>query len=110
VVIDPVFGATAEAASGVLADGGRLVNLGGAGGDTAAFSSASLRSRSIEILGYTNNSLTAEQRRTAITEICRHASAGDLTVAHRVHPLSQVEEIWRRQASGEADGRLVLTP
>jgi NADPH:quinone reductase-like Zn-dependent oxidoreductase len=110
VVIDPVFGATAEAASRVLADGGRLVNLGSAGGDTAAFSSAGLRSRSIEILGYTNNSLTVEQRRTAITDICRHASAGNLTVAHQVHPLNEVVEVWRRQASGEADGRFVLTP
>lgn len=110
VVIDPVFGATAEAASRVLADGGRLVNLGGAGGDTAVFSSAGLRSRSIEILGYTNNSLTVEQRRTAINDICRHASNGNLAVTHEVHPLNKIETVWLRQASGQANGRFVLRP
>ncbi len=111
VVIDPVFGSTAAAASRVLAVGGRLVNLGGAGGDEAAFSSASLRSRSIEILGYTNNSLTVEQRRTAITEIAGHAASGQLAVAHEVHPLEHVAELWSGLASGGgAAVRLVLRP
>ena len=45
VVLDPVFGPAATAAGRVLAERGRLVNLGGAAGDTATFSSASLRSR-----------------------------------------------------------------
>ena len=40
--------------------GGRLVNLGGASGDTAVFSSAGLRSRSAAVLGYTNNALTPD--------------------------------------------------
>jgi NADPH:quinone reductase-like Zn-dependent oxidoreductase len=110
VVVDPVFGATAEAAARVLAEAGRLVNLGGAGGDTAVFSSAVLRSRSIEVLGYTNNSLTVEQRRTAVTAICGHASDGRLAVAHEVHPLDEVQEVWLRLASGDADRRFVLRP
>ncbi len=110
VVIDPVFGTTAAAASRVLGEGGRLVNLGASGGDQAAFSSAALRSRSIEILGYTNNALTVEQRRTAINEISRHAALGELGVAHEVCPLADVEGAWTRLASGEAATRLVLTP
>ena len=110
VVIDPVFGETAAAASQVLGEGGRLVNLGASGGDQAAFSSAALRSRSIEILGYTNNALTVEQRRTAINEISRHAALGELGVAHEVCPLDAVEGAWTRLASGEAATRLVLTP
>jgi NADPH:quinone reductase-like Zn-dependent oxidoreductase len=108
VVIDPVFGAAAGAALSVLADGGRLVNLGGAAGDSATFSSAALRSRSAEILGYSNNALTAEQRRTAITDISRHAVNGDLAVAHEVHPLADIEQIWSRQSSGRASVRFVL--
>ena len=35
VVLDPVFGTVATAASQVLGDDGRLVNLGGASGDEA---------------------------------------------------------------------------
>jgi NADPH:quinone reductase-like Zn-dependent oxidoreductase len=110
VVVDPVFGTAATAASRVLADGGRLVNLGGASGDVAEFSSAGLRSRSAEILGYTNNSLSREQRRAAVTAVAANAAAGRLAVAHEVVPLADVGAAWRRQASGDAGVRLVLTP
>jgi NADPH:quinone reductase-like Zn-dependent oxidoreductase len=110
VVIDPVFGVTTAAASQVLAEGGRLVNLGSAASDEATFSSAMLRSRSLEILGYTNNSLTLEQRRAAIANICSHAARGELAVAHEVRPLADIESIWRRQASGDAQIRFVLRP
>jgi NADPH:quinone reductase-like Zn-dependent oxidoreductase len=110
VVVDPVFGTAATAASRVLADGGRLVNLGGASGDVAEFSSAGLRSRSAEILGYTNNALSREQRRAAVTAVAENAGAGRLAVAHEVVPLADVGAAWRRQASGDAGVRLVLTP
>jgi NADPH:quinone reductase-like Zn-dependent oxidoreductase len=110
VVIDPVFGATAEAASQTLANGGRLVNLGGAASDAASFSSATLRGRSIDILGYTNNSLSVEQRRTAVAEISKHAAAGELAVAHDVRPLAQIEQVWDLQASGDTAARFVLKP
>ncbi len=110
VVIDPVFGTAATAASRVLAVRGRLVNLGGAGGDVAEFSSAGLRSKSASVLGYTNNHLTADQRREAITAVAGHAAAGRLAVAHEVLPLAQVAEAWRRQASGQAGVRSIMTP
>lgn len=110
VVVDPVFGPAATAASRVLADGGRLVNLGGSAGDTAEFSSAVLRSRSAAVLGYTNNALTGAQRATAITAIATHAAAGRMAVDHEVLPLAEVDSAWRRQAEGRAGVRLVLTP
>jgi NADPH:quinone reductase-like Zn-dependent oxidoreductase len=110
VVVDPVFGTAATAASRVLAAGGRLVNLGGASGDVAEFSSAVLRSRSAEILGYTNNALSGEQRRAAVTAVAEHAAAGRLAVAHELVPLADVAGAWRRQASGDTGVRLVLTP
>jgi NADPH:quinone reductase-like Zn-dependent oxidoreductase len=110
VVVDPVFGAAATAASRVLAEGGRLVNLGGASGDVAEFSSAVLRSRSAEVLGYTNNSLTGDQRRAALIAVAHHAAAGHLAVGHELIPLAEVTGAWRRQASGNPGVRLVLTP
>jgi NADPH:quinone reductase-like Zn-dependent oxidoreductase len=110
VVVDPVFGVAATAASRVLSEGGRLVNLGGASGDVAEFSSAVLRGRSASVLGYTNNALGPEQRREALTAVAEHAAAGRLEVAHEVVALADVAEAWRRQAAGEAGVRLVLTP
>jgi NADPH:quinone reductase-like Zn-dependent oxidoreductase len=110
VVIDPVFGIAATAASRVLAERGRLVNLGGSSGDVAEFSSAVLRSRTADILGYTNAALTPAERRAALAAVIEHAAAGRLAVAHEVLPLARVDEAWRRQAAGTAGARLVLTP
>jgi NADPH:quinone reductase-like Zn-dependent oxidoreductase len=110
VVVDPVFGAAATAASRVLAPRGRLVNLGGASGDVAEFSSAVLRSRTAEVLGYTNATLTAAQRRAALEAVFGHAAEGRLSVAAEQVPLSDVAAAWERQASGRATERLVLVP
>ncbi|WP_151084109.1 quinone oxidoreductase family protein [Nocardioides cynanchi] len=100
VVLDPVFGVSASAAAGTLAPGGRLVNLGGASGDAAVFSSAGLRSRSAAVLGYTNNALTPEQRTSAVTAVLEHAAAGRIRMAYDVVPLADVEAAWLRQAAG----------
>ncbi|WP_433158681.1 quinone oxidoreductase family protein [Kribbella sp. CA-247076] len=109
VVVDPVFGELASAAARLLAPGGRLVNLGGASGDEATFSSAILRSRSASILGYTNNAITSDQRRDALTAVLRHAAAGEITVAHETVPLPGITAAWARQSKGDTTGRLVLT-
>lgn len=109
VVIDPVFGVAATAAARLLAGGGRLVNLGGASGDEATFSSSVLRSRSATILGYTNNSLSPSQRADALTAVLRHAADGRIAVAHETVALPEVAAAWRRQSAGQTSGRLVLT-
>ncbi|WP_432875888.1 quinone oxidoreductase family protein [Kribbella sp. CA-245084] len=109
VVIDSVFGTAATAAARVLAPGGRLVNLGGSSGDEAVFSSAVLRGRTASVLGYTNNALTADQRREALTAVLHHAAFGAIAVAHETVTLDEVASAWKRQAAGETDGRLVLT-
>jgi NADPH:quinone reductase-like Zn-dependent oxidoreductase len=110
VVVDTIFGVAATAASRVLAPFGRLVNIGGLSGDSAEFSSAVLRSRTASVLGYTNALLTADQRRAALDAVFAHGAAGRIAVAHEVLPLAEVAAAWRRQASGRAGARLVLTP
>ncbi len=110
VVLDPVWGIAATAASRVLAPGGRLVNLGGASGDEAALQSSVLRSRSAAVLGYTNNALTPAQRREAVTAVFAQAAAGHIRMAYDVRPLAQVAAAWERQASGDAGARSVLLP
>jgi NADPH:quinone reductase-like Zn-dependent oxidoreductase len=109
VVIDPVFGTAATAASRVLAPGGRLVNLGGASGDTAEFSSSVLRSRNAAVLGYTNNALSRAQRAEALGILLGHARSGALAVDHDVLPLAAVADGWRATADGTGR-RIVLTP
>ena len=94
VVIDPVFGQPAAAALLALGFGGRLVNLGGSAGDVAEFSSAVLRGRSISVLGYTNNAITADQRADALTQVLRLAERRAVSVDHRVLPLADCGTAW----------------
>ena len=110
VVLDPVFGFAATAAMRVLALGGRLVNLGGAAGDEATFSSAGLRSRAASVLGYTNNALSAEQRAQAIGSVLTHAAAGRIRIRYAEHPLADVEDVWRAEMAGGSGVRSVLMP
>ena len=107
VVIDPVGGDACTAALGALADGGRLVHLGSSGGATASFSSATLRSGSHAILGYTNNSLTTSQRNDALRHVLELADEGRCHVGHEVVELADVAAGWLRTAAGH-DARVVV--
>ena len=108
LVLDPLWGAPAAAALRTLGPHGRLVNLGGSSGAAAVLDSATVRSRSLRVLGYTNNALRPEQRRDALTAVVRHAAGGALTVAHEVVPLDDVADAWRRAADGTAAVRCVV--
>lgn len=106
LVLDPLFGVPAAAALRTLRPGGRLVNLGGSAAETAPIDSSTLRSRSLRVLGYTNNELTPQQRRDAVTRVVELAVAGRLTVEHHRVPLADAATAWSRTS----DGRVVLTP
>ncbi|TDE39343.1 zinc-binding alcohol dehydrogenase family protein [Nonomuraea mesophila] len=108
LVLDPLFGLPAAAAARALRPGGRLVNLGGSASETSPLDSATLRSRSLRVLGYTNNELTRSQRASAIGLIAERVAEGRLSVAHEIVPLEHAPEAWQRQAAGEATGRIVL--
>lgn len=111
LVIDPVWGRPAEAAARCLGAGGRLVNIGDAAGPGARFTSATVRSRTAAILGYTNNALTQQQKARALGEILRHTAAGRCTVEHETLPLTQAADAWQRLSAGSAGGRkLILVP
>lgn len=108
LVIDPLCGVPATAAALCLAPGGRLVNLGSSAGTEATFTSALLRGGSQSILGYTNNSLTAEQRRAALGALLAHAASGGLTADHEPVPHADAAGGWQMQASGANDRRFVV--
>lgn len=108
VVVDPLGGVPATAAGLALADGGRLVTLGSSAGPRFEVDSASLRSRSAEVLGYTNVGLSPEQVRTSLGAVLAHAAAGHLRVDHEVVGLDDVGQAWARQADGRAGSRQVV--
>jgi len=96
LVLDPVWGAPAEAALRVLSPRGRLVNLGSSAAALASLGSATLRGGGLSVLGYTNNALSDEQRATALTEVFTHAAAGRLTADRETLPLARAAEGWSR--------------
>ena len=110
LVLDPLFGAPAAAAARTLRPGGRWVHLGSSASDTCPIDSATLRGKSLRLLGYTNNELTRELRATALSTVAELAARGELTVTHETAELDDATEAWSRQAAGQASGRLVLTP
>jgi NADPH:quinone reductase len=109
LVLDPLFGAPAAAALRALRPGGRLVNLGSSAGETAPIDSSTLRSRSLRILGYTNNALTRAERAAAVATVAAAVARGELAVAHERVPLADAAAAWERQTAGTATGRIVLT-
>jgi threonine dehydrogenase-like Zn-dependent dehydrogenase len=110
LVLDPLYGVPAAAAARCLRPGGRLVNLGGSASEHAPLDSSTIRSRSLRVLGYTNNELTRELKAAAMTAVAQHAAEGHLAVVHEVVALEDAADAWTRQAEGRTTGRLVLVP
>lgn len=109
LVIDPLCGLPSEAAVRALGYGGRLVNFGSSAGPAARFDSATIRSRMLTILGYTNNAVTQQQKAEALSMILAHAAAGRCTVDRETLPLARAAEAWERQAAF-ARRKLILAP
>jgi NADPH:quinone reductase len=105
LVLDPLFGVPAAAALRNLRGGGRLVNLGSSAAETAPIDSSTLRSRQVQVHGYTNNALSVEQRRDALVHIVAEVIAGRLSVDHERVPLAGVADAWNRTGR-----RVVLVP
>lgn len=119
LVLDPLFGVPAAAAARALRPGGRLVHLGGSASESCPIDSATLRGKSLRLLGYSNNELTGEQRAAALTFVAERSmaggagqsrTAGALTVDHETVPLDEAPAAWARQAAGAPGGRIVLVP
>jgi NADPH:quinone reductase-like Zn-dependent oxidoreductase len=96
LVLDPVWGIPAEAATLALSPGGRLVNLGSSAGQQASLGSATLRSGVLSVLGYTNNALSPEQRAAALAEILAHAAEGRIDTDRETLPLAEIGTGWAR--------------
>lgn len=107
VIIDPLWGEAALAGAMAAAPGARLVNLGDSAGTTMSLPSALLRSRHMEILGYTNMALPEAEQRSAIESLLHHASEGRLRLDHDVVALEEVSGAWARQA-GSPHAKVLL--
>jgi len=109
LIVDPLWGAPAEAAGKAAAPFGRLVALGQSAGLEATFSSADVRNNALRIVGHTNYKVPPADRRAAYERMCAHAAAGELTADYERVPLDDVASAWERLRSGPG-AKLVVVP
>ena len=109
LVFDALWGPAVEAATIVAAPGARIAQVGLSGGATATLASGVLRSKSMQILGYTNFAVPMDALAQGYADLLAHATAGRITIDIEAVPLAQVAEAWARQQQGSA-AKLVLVP
>jgi len=100
VVIDPLWGEPLVAAAEAAAPGARIVQIGQSAGPSATLTSGVDRGKQLEIYGYSNFVVPPEMRRSAYTELVRHAARGDIDFPIETYPFEEVAAAWERQASG----------
>jgi NADPH:quinone reductase-like Zn-dependent oxidoreductase len=109
VVIDYLNGPVAEAALGVMAEGGRMVQVGSAAGPTTTLPAQVMRRGGLDVLGFAYYHAPLAQQAAAYTALCRHAVKGALTIHTTTMPLHAVAEAWAQQKA-EPKTRVVLVP
>ena len=108
-VFDPLWGEPAAAAVRAAAPAATVVNLGQSAGATSELASASVRFKSLSILGHTNFAVPPEELADHYRRLVTHVTAGDIRFDVERVPLDSVTDAWRRQAEG-AGTKLVLVP
>lgn len=108
-VFDPLWGAPAAAAVEAAVPWATIVNLGQSAGATAELASASVRFKSLSILGHTNFAVPQDELAVHYRRLVEHAIAGEIRLEVELVPLDEVADAWRRQAAG-AGTKLVVVP
>jgi NADPH:quinone reductase len=109
VVIDPLWGPPAVAASEAMNRFGRLVQLGQAAGPQASLSSSVIRGRTLSILGYTVFALASDAKMRAYRRLIQEAAAGRIRCDVETLPLAKVADAWNRQRQSP-HRKLILAP
>jgi NADPH2:quinone reductase len=109
VVLDMLCGEPAAATLEATAIGGRLVQLGRSAGETMLMRSATIRGKTISIIGHTNVWTPLDVRRAGYEWMLERAADGELHVEVETLPLADVADAWTRQKSSPGH-KLVLAP
>ena len=100
LVVDPLWGEPARAAAEAAAVGARIVQLGQSAGPEATFTSAAVRGKQLEILGFSVFALSAEERGRAYVDLTEHVAAGRIEIDAETFALERVGEAWAAQTAG----------
>lgn len=109
LVLDPLWGSPAAAATQAIAKGGRLVQIGNSAGPKAELPARPLRTNQVSLLAHSNFNAPFEVKAEAFREMCEHAAGGELEVEVEELPLERVEDAWQRQQQAPYK-KLVIRP
>jgi NADPH2:quinone reductase len=97
VVVDVLWGEPAMAALGVIATGGRLVNVGQPAGTDVRIPLETVRNRQGAIHAISSGWTPLDRKAAAFGRVLEHVRAGRLEVDREVVPLGEVGAAWERQ-------------
>jgi NADPH:quinone reductase len=100
LVVDPLWGEPVVAAARAAARGARIVHIGQSAGPTAAFLSADVRGKELNVLGFSNFGTPREVMHREYLRLVEHAQAGELEVEIATFPFDRAADAWQRQAEG----------
>ena len=110
MVIDPLWGEHAAAATEAMNVNGRLVMLGQSAGQQATLDAGVVRGKALRILGHANAATPPEVKHGGLHGRCATTPRpGELTVEYEEIPLDRVADAWERQASSP-HVKLILVP
>jgi NADPH:quinone reductase len=109
VIIDPLWGAPAEAAIQAAGYSARYVQLGQSAGAEATLRSGDIRGKSLALVGFTLGHVPHDKVQAAYWRLIELASSGELKVERETLPLDWAGEAWRRQQESPHK-KLVLVP
>lgn len=78
----------------------RIVQLGQSAGPESTLTSGSIRLKELPILGHSNFVLSADELRSAYSEVAEHVAAGRIRIDVETFPLKRVADEWSAQAEG----------
>jgi NADPH:quinone reductase-like Zn-dependent oxidoreductase len=109
VVLDPLWGAPAVAAMSATKPFGRFVNLGQSAAAETSLPSVLVRSKPLDLVGYTNYTAPEDVKAAAYERMAAHALAGEIEVEIERLRLEDVPAAWERQGTSP-HVKLVFVP
>lgn len=107
VVLDPLFGAPAEAAMRCVAEGGRLMSIGTRAGRTMTLTLAELRRRHHHGVDTGELIRPAAERQAAFERLLSYAKAGNWAIDTITFDLEDVQAAWSAQC-GSPHAKIII--
>jgi NADPH2:quinone reductase len=100
LVVDPLWGEPARAATEAAAPGARIVQLGQSAGAEATLASSVIRGKQLSVLGYSDFAQSPEQKRELYLGLAEHVAEGRIRIDVETFSLDEIADAWSAQGRG----------